>query len=57
MKKEHFKKNRFQTWGLRAILLLIVYTSMFYVVGPYADTKDPLPVLFQTASSRGRGML
>lgn len=57
MKKEHFKKNRFQTGGLRETLLIIVYTSMSYVVGPYADIKDPLPVLIQTASSRGRGML
>lgn len=30
---------------------------MSYVVGPYADIKDPLPVLIQAASSRGRGML
>lgn len=39
------------------MLLIIVYTGMFYVVGPYADTKDPLPVLIQAASSGGRGML
>lgn len=30
---------------------------MSYVVGPYADIKDPFPVLIQAASSRGRGML
>lgn len=57
MRKEHFKKNRFQTWGLRAILLIIVYTGMSYIVGPYADIEDPFPVLIQAASSRGWGML
>lgn len=56
-KKYRLKMNKFQTWGLRAILLIIVYTDMSYIVGPNADIKDPLPVLIQTPSSRGWGML
>lgn len=52
-----FKNEQVPNLRLRAILLIIVYTDMSYVVGPNADIKDPLPVLIQTPSSRGWGML